>query len=51
MIFPRGLPGTAQNKIARLHSKESRECNWVFNIGEIFKIGIVMAVTAHTIKR
>ena len=28
----------------QLHSKESRECNWVFNIGEVFKTDIFMSV-------
>ena len=38
-------------QIIHLHSQESRDCNWMFNIGEILKIGIVMAITTHTIKK
>ena len=34
----------------QLHSQESREYNWMFNIGEILKIDMVLAVTTQTIK-
>ena len=36
-------------QIIHLHSHESRDYNWMFNIGEILKIGIVMDVTTQTI--
>ena len=38
------------HKTTQLNSKYSWECNCIFNIGEILKVDIVMAVTTHTIK-
>ena len=38
-------------KSGQLHSQESREWNWIFNIGEILKINIAMDVTTQTIKK
>ena len=35
----------------QLNLQESRECNWMSNIGDILKIDIVMTVTTHTIKK
>ena len=33
------------------YNKKSRECNWMFNIGEILKVGIVMDLITQTINR
>ena len=39
-----------KQKNVQLHSQESQECNWVFNIGVRLKIDMVMAITTQTIK-
>ena len=38
-------------KIGHLYSQESQECNCMFDIGEMLKIDIVMAVTTQTVKK
>ena len=37
--------------IGKLHSQDYQEFNWMFIIGEVFKIVIVMDVTTQNIKR
>ena len=38
-------------KVRQLHSQDSQECNWMYNVGEILKIDIVMDVTTQTSER
>ena len=40
-----------KSKSGQLHSQEPWKCNWMFNIGEILKIDIVMAITTESNKR
>ena len=42
---------SSTTKSEQLHLQEPRECNWMFNIGEILKTDIVMTVTTNTNKK
>ena len=40
-----GISNIGILKRVRLHSQDSLECKWKFNVGVMLKIDIVMAVT------